>query len=76
VSTSSDNILLLDQPAESLPVSEEFLKMMHSLQFHTLRELLQHPAHELLEMDGFGYRMLRELLTLLENHNLADKLQE
>ncbi len=50
--------------------------MMRGLEFATLRNLLQHPAHQLLKMEGFGYRMLKELITLLEKNGLTDWLQE
>ena len=57
---------LLDQPANALPVSEEFRQMMGKHRFETLEELVAHPAHHLLKMEGFGYRMLKELIALLE----------
>ncbi len=76
MSTSIQNTQLLDQPVDRLPVSPEFKQMMRGLEFTTLRNLLQHPAHQLLKMEGFGYRMLKELITLLEKNGLTDWLQE
>jgi hypothetical protein len=67
---------LLSQPAEQLPVSEEFIKMMQQLHFQTLGELVAHPVYQLLKMDGFGYRMLKELIYLLEAHGLSSHLKE
>ncbi len=74
--TSIPNTQLLDQPVDQLPVSAEFGQMMQGLEFTTLRDLLEHPAHQLLKMKGFGYRMLKELITLLENNGLTAWLQE
>ncbi len=70
------NSNVLDQPAEALPVSPEFLEMMQTLHFETLRELLHYPAWQLLGMEGFGYRSLKELVTLLEENGLTDCLKE
>ncbi len=67
---------VLDQPVAQLPVSPEFLQMMQTLHFQTLRDLLHYPAHQLLQLDGFGYRMLKELITLLEHNNLTGCLRE
>jgi DNA-directed RNA polymerase alpha subunit len=67
---------VLDQPVTQLPVSPEFLEMMQTLHFQTLRDLLQYPAHQLLQMDGFGYRMLKELIALLDSNDLTSSLRE
>ncbi len=67
---------VLDQPVVQLPVSLEFLEMMQTLHFQTLRDLLHYPAYQLLQMDGFGYRMLKELIELLERYDLTGCLQE
>ncbi len=67
---------VLDQPVAQLPVSREFLEMMQTLHFHTLRDLLRYPAYQLLQMEGFGYRMLKELIELLERYDLTGCLQE
>jgi hypothetical protein len=50
--------------------------MMQTLHLQTLRDLLQHPVHRLLRMEGFGYRMLKELIQLLEQNGLTDYLKE
>ena len=70
------DIDLLHQPANTLPVSEEFRQTMGKLRFETLEELVAYPAHRLLKMDGFGYRMLKELIALLERNDLSNRLQE
>ena len=67
---------VLDQPVAQLSVSPEFLQMMQTLHFQTLRDLLQHPAHQLLQMEGFGYRMLKELIALLDRNDLTGCLRE
>ncbi len=56
--------------------SEEFLQMTLINHFHDLLQILEHPVHELMNREGFNYRMLDELIIILKGYGLLDMLRE
>ncbi|MBL0685327.1 hypothetical protein [Aquimarina mytili] len=49
---------------------------MQKHNIHTLEKLLEIKGSELLEMDGFSYRMLQQLLAFLHDHNCLHLFKE
>ncbi|MBL0683584.1 hypothetical protein [Aquimarina mytili] len=49
---------------------------MQKHNIHTLEKLLEIKGSELLEMDGFSYRMLQQLLAFLYDHNCLHLFKE
>lgn len=47
-------------------ISEELLQFMKFHKIETIASLLQIEDEKLLEMDGFGWRLMREVLELRE----------
>lgn len=62
---------VLNQPIEQLAFSEEFKIKTGQLGFNTLAELLEHHPSDLLQLPGFGYRMLTEMISYLEKRGLG-----
>jgi DNA-directed RNA polymerase alpha subunit len=59
------DLSLLEKPIDQLEISPELaLFMLHS-GFSTLNQMLRYRVSELLKMEGFGYRLLKELYKLL-----------
>ena len=67
---------LLHQPIASLPLSPEFSALMGELGIQTLEELIDRPVHEMMQLPGFGYRMLKELIGLMNAHGVRHRLIE
>lgn len=64
--------LFLKTPIEKLKIAPEVKEFMKKHEFTNLQELLKLKGKELLEMDGYSYRMLQELLSFLNEHNSLD----
>ncbi|MDO1449818.1 hypothetical protein Q0590_26300 [Rhodocytophaga aerolata] len=67
---------ILSMPAAHLPVIDELISFMHAWQIANLEQLLVYSAPELLNMEGFGYRCLKSLYTLLEANGCEHLLKE
>jgi hypothetical protein len=70
------NLLLLEKPANELDISKELKEFMQQSGFANLNQMLQYCTGELLKMEGFGYRQLKEIYTFLEAHQLSSMLKE
>jgi len=67
---------ILQQPIESLCMSEEFIHMCYLNHFNSIGEILALQVNEMLKKPEFGMRMLKELYQLLEDNNLERSLKE
>ena len=67
---------ILSKPIQELVTSDEFLAMASKHNFKTLFDILRRPAHELLAMPLFTYRVYNELLNILSSYGLESKLIE
>lgn len=67
---------LLQQPIDSLSVSPEFKVMSKTNGFSTLQEIINEPLHELPLKAQSGYRMLKELLEVLQANGLEDLIED
>lgn len=61
---------LLQQPITTLGVSDAFVEMANVNGYETLADILALPLYSLPFKPSSGYRLLRELLTLLEENGL------
>ncbi len=68
--------LILKNSIENLDLSKEIKTFMQKHNIHTLEKLLEIKGSELLEMDGFSYRMLQQLLAFLHDHNCLHLFKE
>jgi hypothetical protein len=66
---------ILKKPYLQLEVSKDFKKFMNLSGFKTLEQMLELPAHKLLEMKGFNMHKLFELYRFLKEHNLENRLE-
>jgi hypothetical protein len=67
---------ILYKPVDQLPIIEELTAFMHRMEFKNLKEMLEFSAPDLLKTQGFGYRCLASLLSLLDKHGCIDLLRE
>ena len=67
---------ILYKPVDQLPIIEELSAFMHQMEFKNLKEMLEFSAPDLLKTQGFGYRCLESLLSLLDDHECIDLLRE
>ena len=67
---------ILNQSIKNLPFSEDLKSVSHKLGFNTMGEMIDKPAAQLLELDGFTYHLLQELIQFLEEKGLANLLKE
>lgn len=61
---------VLNQSLARHNISKEFLLMAEQNNFHTLSHVLNTPLYKFHSLPGSGYRMLRELVNLLDRHGL------
>jgi hypothetical protein len=61
---------LLQKPITTLGVSDAFVEMANVNGYTTLADILQAPLYMLPLKPCSGYRLLRELITLLEQNGL------
>lgn len=66
----------LDKPLEELGISAELYGVLKASRIGSIREATEVEAHQLLQLPGFGYRMMHEFVSLLEKHQSAHLLQE
>ena len=67
---------ILTQPVEELLVSAELSSFMNRHHMNALQSVVEHPADELLAMEGFSYHCLVELYRLLRAHRCEAYLKE
>lgn len=67
---------ILQKAIKNLDVSKEFKAMAKANGFKTLQDILGMPLHELPYKQMSGYRILKELLDLLEAHSLSSTIEE
>lgn len=67
---------ILNLSIKNLPFSEDFRSVSQQSGFKTIAEILDKPIPELLEIDGFNYHLLQELIQFLEEKGLANLLKE
>jgi DNA-directed RNA polymerase alpha subunit len=67
---------ILNQCIRNLHFSEDFKSVSQKFGFNTIGELIDKPVAELLEIDGFNYHLLQELIQFLEEKGLANQLKE
>jgi hypothetical protein len=67
---------MLTKPLAQLSASNDFLAMAISNHFQNLQEILQYPVYKLMELNGFNYHTLDELIEMLNEYGLQDKLKE
>lgn len=66
---------VLNRPISSLEVSQEFKEITHQYGYETLADILSLPTpYKLLEHPGFGYRMLMQYVSFLEEQGLGSYL--
>jgi DNA-directed RNA polymerase alpha subunit len=63
---------ILQKAIKNLDVSKEFKAMAKANGFKTLQNILDMPLHELPHKPQSGYRMLKELLDLLNEYNIPE----
>lgn len=67
---------ILTMPAAQLPVIDELTLFMNGHNIHNLQELLAFNVSQLLRMEGFGYRCLKNLYQVLEDNGCEDLLRQ
>ena len=67
---------ILSQKISDLPFTEDLKSLSQKFGFKTIAEILVTPVPELLEIDGFNYHLLQELIQFLEEKGLANLLKE
>lgn len=67
---------ILKQPIYSMDVSNEFKAMAKENEFSTLEEILRESLHELPFKKLSGYRILKEMLDILEEHGLDEWIED
>jgi len=66
---------LVTCPLDQLGLSHDFEKKSREMGFRTLADILALPAQELRDREGFSYRWLEELVSVLTSHNMLHLLQ-
>lgn len=67
---------ILTKPIHSMDVSKEFKAMAEANEFKTLEEMLKESLHDLPNKKLSGYRILKEMLDILEQHGLTAMLED
>lgn len=67
---------ILQKAIQGLNVSKEFKAMAKANGYKTLQNILDHPLHELPFKLLSGYRILKELLDILEQNNLSELIDD
>jgi hypothetical protein len=66
----------LKQSIQNLNVSREFKAMAHANDFETLEDLFEVPFALIHSLPLSGYRIVKEILVLLENDGLMNLVEE
>lgn len=67
---------ILQKAIQGLNVSKEFKAMAKANGYKTLQNILDHPLHELPFKTHSGYRILKELLDILDDHGVNSHLDD
>lgn len=67
---------ILEEAIQGIDASREFKAMAKRNGYKTLQEMLDNPLGELPFKPLSGYRMLKELLDILEENGLADYVED
>ena len=67
---------ILTKPLDCFALSDEFCEMVRINQFHSLGEIVKMPVSKLLKLPYFKYRVLNELLTILNCYGLMDMVND
>jgi hypothetical protein len=62
---------VLNTPINDLEFSDDFKLKTGLLRFVTLTDLLAHQPNYLIQLPGFGYRLLTEYIDFIEKENLG-----
>jgi hypothetical protein len=62
---------VLSEPLYKLEVSPDFQAVCELAGFHTLAEIVKHHTGSLLQLPGFSYHLLGELVAFLEKRNMG-----
>lgn len=65
---------ILQADYKSLPISPSFKRFFTLHSIANLESLLQVPTKDLLKMQGFNERTLKELVEVLDENGILDKL--
>ena len=67
---------ILNQTIKNLLFSEDFKSVSQQSGFNTIGDMIDNPVAKLLEINGFTYHLLQELIQFLEGKNLTNLLKE
>lgn len=67
---------ILSKSLDQFALSDEFLEMVRINNFNNLGEIVNIPTEKLLKLPCFGYRVLKELLTILNCYHIKSPLNE
>lgn len=67
---------ILQNPIHSMDVSKEFKTMANANEFNTLNDILKESLHELPFKKLSGYRMLKEMVDVLEKNGLSELIED
>jgi hypothetical protein len=67
---------ILRKAIQTMDVSKEFKTMAKANGYKTLQDILNHSLHELPFKNSSGYRILKELMDILDDHELSMYLDE
>lgn len=67
---------ILKKNFTELEIPEELKLFMKENSFSTLEAMLKYTAKELMNMKGFSFRMVYQLMEILHQHELMDALKE
>ena len=71
-----DKGTILSKPLDQFALSDEFLEMVRINNFKNLGEIVTIPLEQLLKLPYFGYRVLTELITILNCYHIKSPLNE
>jgi DNA-directed RNA polymerase alpha subunit len=71
-----DKDTILSKPLDQFALSDEFLEMVRINNFKNLGEIVTIPLEQLLKLPYFGYRVLTELITILNCYHIKSPLNE
>lgn len=67
---------ILYKPIQSMNVSTEFKAMANANEFNTLEEILKESLYELPFKKLSGYRILKEMVDILEENGLSELIED
>jgi DNA-directed RNA polymerase alpha subunit len=67
---------ILNQMINDLPFTEDFKSFMQKHGFKTIGDIAGFPVTALMKLEGFTYHSLQELVSFLEEKDMANLLKE